>query len=209
MPHESDPTVQRAAPLSAEGDRSLIDLFVDGDSATFKTVDSWIRMELRRSYPRLRGEHDDLAQTVHGKLLSNLREHRFEGRSSFRSYVAGIVSFTAIDRLRELYRQNELATAIAEEGSTVASTPYAGSEPEDEPQLLRQILFGLPLECRSLWKLVYVDRLSYKRIAEKLEIAPGTVKSRMYKCRQKAMTALRRRRLAQARSRSKPASRAR
>jgi RNA polymerase sigma factor (sigma-70 family) len=80
-------------------------------------------------------------------------------------------------------------------GSTPASSPpnpYAVVERGDERRQARQVLLSMPESCRALWRLVFVERLNYREIAATLAISPGTVKSRMWYCRQKAMTALER-----------------
>jgi RNA polymerase sigma-70 factor (ECF subfamily) len=51
-------------------------------------------------------------------------------------------------------------------------------------ELARAALARLPDECRELFELIFVSELSYQDIAQKLGIAPGTVKSRAFRCRE-------------------------
>ena len=166
--------------------------YARGDTAAFSEVDGWVRSEVRARYPSLRDEEDDLIQIVHGKLLANLRAGRFRGESTLRSYVSGIVHYSAIDRLRERYRDRALAEAWPAPAAREADNPYRVLEAMDETMLLQQVVMALPASCRELWALVFVERLSYEEIAERLAIPTGTVKSRMWHCRKKAAALLQR-----------------
>jgi RNA polymerase sigma-70 factor (ECF subfamily) len=56
---------------------------------------------------------------------------------------------------------------------------------EDERmRALRDSIRKLPERCRVLFELIFRDELNYDAIAEKLGIAPGTVKSRAARCRE-------------------------
>ena len=169
-----------------------IDPYLRGDRDAFLEIDGWIRAELQRRYPRLSNETDDLAQSIHQKLVANLRAGRFQGRSRLRTYVVGIVHHTAIDRLREIYSERALASEWSKEPRAAEYNPYGSIEALDDEKLLFQVLQTLPASCRELWSLVFVERLSYPEIAGRLSIPPGTVKSRMWHCRRKAIIALRR-----------------
>jgi RNA polymerase sigma-70 factor (ECF subfamily) len=189
----AEPSSAEASALPAGGDdRARVVRYLDGDDKCIREVDGWIRAELRRVYPSLRHEHEDLLQTAHAKLLVNLRSQRFEGRSSLRSYVAAIVHRTAIDRLRRVYRHRGLEEVMGEASTTVSSNPYAAVEQRDERRQAQQVLLVMPESCKALWRLVFVEGLAYEEVARSLAIPPGTVKSRMWYCRQKALSALQR-----------------
>ena len=193
MDREFSPSQATGAPeadRAAEADRTRG--YLAGEAAAFAEVDRWVRSDLRRSYPRLGGEFDDLCQTVHEKLLRELREGRFRGEATLRTYVARITHYTAIDRLRELYRERALVTAFGAEQVEASENPYEGSGEADEGRLLHQVMLALPAGCRELWSLVLLDKLSYVEIGQRLAIPPGTVKSRMWHCRRKALAALER-----------------
>jgi RNA polymerase sigma-70 factor (ECF subfamily) len=166
--------------------------YLAGDPATFDEVDSWIRSELRLHYAGLRRDHDDLLQTVHGRLLDSLRAGRFEGRSALRTYVGGIVHRTAIVWLRRRYRERLFTDSHPEELARSPDNPYRDVEVRDERRRLWQVLLSMPASCRELWKLVFVDGLTYEEVGGQLAVPSGTIKSRMWYCRRKAVTALKR-----------------
>jgi RNA polymerase sigma factor (sigma-70 family) len=105
--------------------------------------------------------------------------------------VTRIVNYTAIDRLRELYRQRALTRTWSAEARS-AENPYGRPDESDEGRLLHQVLVELPEHCRDLWTLIFVEELPYDEIGRRLSIPPGTVKSRMWHCRRKLMVVLRR-----------------
>ena len=59
-----------------------------------------------------------------------------------------------------------------------------------QQQLLKQILLLVPAVCRQLWRMAYVETLGYAEIARRIDVPPGTVKSRMWYCRKRALALL-------------------
>ena len=62
--------------------------------------------------------------------------------------------------------------------------PAASLQPE-ETMLLERAMLELPTEDRELITLRHLDGLSYDELAERLEVPPGTVMSRLYNARKK------------------------
>jgi RNA polymerase sigma-70 factor (ECF subfamily) len=184
-----------------DADRRRVGRYLRGEPETFAEVEEWIRGEIRMRYPVLRHELDDVCQTVHEKLLIKLRADGFRYQSSLRTYVSGIVHHSCIDRLRRRYREN--AIALGEDAGRVSKRPdpYEVLAEVEEWRLLHQVVLLSSSACRELWSLAFIERLSYEEIGRRLSIPPGTVKSRMWHCRQRAAAALRR---IQARRGSRP-----
>lgn len=166
-------------------DTSLARSYVAGDASTFREVDAWIRRQLEARYPTLRTEIDDVSQSVHVKLLENLHGGQFGGRSSLRTYVSAITHYTAIDRIRRDRAQRQAASDFAPEIRIAASDPYRSLVNSQEGSRLHAALHQLDAACLEMWRMVFLERLSYAAIGTKLSIAAGTVKSRMWYCRQK------------------------
>lgn len=175
---------------TAGADDELIADYVDGAPGAFRTVDGWIRAELADRFPVLRGDIEDLGQTVHQKLLVILREERFERRSSLRTFASRVARYTAVDLVRRLHRDRLYRESEAGGAPRPGAGPYGALLKLEQGQLLRQILLLAPAACRKLWQLAYVDRLSYTEIGRRLAIPGGTVKSRMWYCRRKALALL-------------------
>ena len=105
-----------------------------------------------------------------------------EGRGSVRSWLMGMVHHRAVD----LVRREEAHRRRAE--AAIAEIPAPDPDPADrvaedvdlpaERDAVRAALAGLPDEQRRVIELMYFDGLSQSRIAERLSLPLGTVKSR-------------------------------
>jgi RNA polymerase sigma-70 factor (ECF subfamily) len=133
---------------------------------------------------------DDICQAVHGKLLESLRADRFQRQSTLKTYVGRITHYTAIDRIRRRYRERSISRDWVFQATPSGDNPYKSLARMEERAMLRQVLLRSPPGCRELWRLVFVERLSYAEIGRRLSIPPGTVKSRMWHCRRKALALL-------------------
>jgi len=177
---------------NVEADVRRIRSYLDGDHGVFREIESWIRGDIAVRYPVLRDEIEDLCQTIHERLIEKLQAGRFGHRSSLRTYVAGITHHTAISRIRGLYRERDLPPDWESRSGRVAPSAYQSLAALEERELLHQVVQRSPETCRALWRMIFVERQSYAEIGRRLSIPPGTVKSRMWHCRRKAMALLER-----------------
>lgn len=119
---------------------------------------------------------DDLVQRT---LLACIQSMgRFEGRSSFKSYLLGIA-------------QNQFLMSLRSDGPLVSSdvalslstrpdeTPSQLAAFRQEQLILVMALLKVEPEFRLVLKLFYWGGCSVEEIAEELGIRPGTVKSRL------------------------------
>ena len=171
-------------------DGQRIESYLEGDAQAAREVDGWIRKEMEICYPALHREMDDICQAVHGKLLQNLRAGRFQHRSALKTYVGRITHHTAIDFMRRRNRERTVDAEWILKTTPSGESPYRSLVSLEEQVLLDQLLLRSPAPCRELWRMVFVERLSYAEIGRRLSIPPGTVKSRMWHCRRKALALL-------------------
>lgn len=111
---------------------------------------------------------------------------RYEGRSSFKTYLLGIAHHQFLMSLRNEPRAR---------GDVTASGIPAGDDSPSQLAAFRQehfilvkALIRLSPEFLSVLKLFYWSQLSVEQIAEALSIAPGTVKSRLSRGRAELKT---------------------
>ncbi|HHX64036.1 MAG TPA: sigma-70 family RNA polymerase sigma factor [Chloroflexi bacterium] len=118
-------------------------------------------------------EAEDVAQEVLVRVWRNLSEHRQKG--AFAGWVYRITVNAAIDTLRERRPEVELKDTHGE--------PRASAEEivllRDEARRVRRAIEALPPNTRVTLILREYEQLSYKEIAQVLQIPIGTVMSRL------------------------------
>jgi RNA polymerase sigma-70 factor (ECF subfamily) len=164
-------------------DEEIIRGYLDGNPSAHRNVDRWIRPLVLSRHWGLRDDVDDILQEVRRRLYENLLHDRFQRGSSLKTYVSQMAKYVCIEFLR---RRNRTRRSDLD----LATIPDPSDDPEREldqverRELARWGLSRLPEECRKLFDLIFVSELSYQDIAQRLGVAPGTVKSRAFRCRE-------------------------
>jgi RNA polymerase sigma-70 factor (ECF subfamily) len=137
----------------------------------------------------------DVVQDAYLKAYGSL--DRFEGRSSFYTWLYRIVMNLCLDRKRR-ERSSRRVDRNEEALAEAAADPESISEPEPQRALERAELRGqlaraialLPEDARRTLELREIDGLSYQEIAECLGVPKGTVMSRLHHARRRVRLAL-------------------
>ena len=166
-------------------DREIIEGFLKGDPRIYEIVREWICIVLRSArYGSSLSEEDIAADTI-AKLLTNLRENNFRFDSALKTYVQRITRYTLIDALRSS-RFTKTNQALVEE-TVDPSDQLAEFEDREEQELFALIMEKMDRKCTNLWRMIFHEELPYRKIAEKLNITEGAVKTRVLRCKEKAM----------------------
>ena len=130
---------------------------------------------------RNRTEAEDLVQETLARGWESF--HRFEPGSNCRAWLVTILRHVRSNRRRALGRSPVIAVADAEEriAHTIAIAPAIPEHLTDAEVL--SALGRLPAAFQDVVVLADVEDLSYKAIAEALEIPLGTVMSRLHRAR--------------------------
>ncbi len=147
---------------------------------------------LVRGFVRNEEDARDVAQDAFLKAFARL--HRFDGRSSFYTWLYRIAANTAMDHNKKVRRRPpalRLEPAGGEEGDRAAADPPApGPSPVEgaaRSELRRRIdeaLDTLPDAYREVIVLRELEGLSYEDIARALRVSRGTVESRLFRARE-------------------------
>jgi len=129
----------------------------------------------------LREHWEDIKQDVHRKLFINFKQDKFEFRSPLKYYVYAISKYTCFAYIRNRYARPEFPV---EAEDLIVSEPQPGYSIDQE--IRKTALQMLPDECRRIFRLFFYEGFNYREIGEQLKIQEGTVKSRMFRCKQKA-----------------------
>ncbi len=177
---------------SPPSDEQLLERFVRGEKEVLEELFRRYRQVAFRVAHRLLGNEADALDAVQDgfiKALTNLPG--FEGRSTFKTWLLRVVSNAALDLGRQRARKETLSLDVVKMDDPdqiiprTVSNPAANLEREDLRRLLNLALAALPEAQRQTFVLHAEAELSYREVAEVLQISIGTVMSRLFYARQK------------------------
>lgn len=114
----------------------------------------------------------------------------FDVDKPFYPWISRIASNLAINHIRKSSRQTSLDAETVER-SDKSPDPLEKLQLAENDQRFMQALKELPEQYRLVFILRTFEDLGYDEIAERLEIAPGTVDSRLYRARRMLVEKLR------------------
>jgi RNA polymerase sigma-70 factor (ECF subfamily) len=176
--------VAMATDLNEARDRDLVRRIAAGDEDAFRglfrryapTAISLARRVARQPYLA-----EEIVQEAFLALWRNPEAYD-PGRGSVRSWLMGMVHHRAVDAVRREESQRRRAEEAKASDVVVVEDPAEAVVEElgapQERETVRAALEGLPEEQRQVIELMYFGGLSQSRIAERLELPLGTVKSR-------------------------------
>jgi RNA polymerase sigma-70 factor (ECF subfamily) len=173
-------------------DERLLSRFAAGDrSALDELFRRYRQPAYRVAYRLLNNEADALDAVQEGfvKVLTHLGG--FQGRSSFKTWLLRVVSNAALDLGRARGRRETLSLDAAhvrdgaDAGLLTRDVASRGLERADLRDLLNEALRTLSDAQRQTFVLHADAELSYREVAEALDISIGTVMSRLFYARQK------------------------
>ena len=167
-------------------DREVVAKYLRGDPETISTVDGWIERAAWPYQRRLAHRWDDVLQDVRLEVTRLLGDGKFRGESSLRTYLWRVVSHTCLDQIRSQtkWQWADLETLDQEDGRATGSPRPAVDHVERD--LLLRVLDRASQECRELWKMLLLG-LSYREMSQRLEVAEGTLRVRVLRCRERAV----------------------
>jgi RNA polymerase sigma-70 factor (ECF subfamily) len=173
-------------------DEQLLARFAQGEAEVLDELFRRYRNLAYRVAFRLLGNEADALDAVQNgfiKVLTNLSS--FQGRSSFKTWLLRVVSNAALDLGRQRSRKEALSLdgiGMVDREALMPQTlsnPAAELERQDLRRQLDIALATLPEAQRQTFVLHAEAELSYREVAEILQISIGTVMSRLFYARQK------------------------
>ena len=189
---------------SKKGDHDLVQRVQAGDSKAFRALfDKYHRRAFAVSMGVVKNEDDalDAVQEAFVKVHKNI--HKFQGSSSFYTWLYRIVMNVSIDHVRRTSRRRNLdfdERALHEESEVAgdgALVPHVTNANPGKAALRRELggaiqaaLQELPEHHRAVIVLREIEGMSYEEMAAALEVPKGTVMSRLFHARKKMQAAL-------------------
>ena len=162
---------------SAPSDNELIASSLQGDRSAFGAlVLRYRRLVIGVAY-RVSGDAvlaEDIAQEAFVRVWNKLPAFRPEG--NFKGWICRIAANLTIDALR---RRKPTVDITETSLPALADGPEASLLKEERAAAVRKAIMSLPLHSRTALVLREYEGLSYKEIADVLDIPLGTVKSRL------------------------------
>ncbi len=189
---------------STKGDHDLVQRVQAGDSKAFRELfDKYHRRAFAVAMGVVKNEDDalDAVQEAFVKVHKNI--HKFQGSSSFYTWLYRIVMNVSIDHVRRTSRRKNLdfdERALHEESEVAgdgALVPHVTNANPGKAALRRELggaiqaaLQELPEHHRAAIVLREIEGMSYEEMAEALGVPKGTVMSRLFHARKKMQAAL-------------------
>ena len=182
--------------VQAAVDATEADLLAGAQGGNLFAFDEIVRRYQRRVYStalRIVRRHD-LADDVTQEAF--LRAHRalasFDRGRPFGPWICRIAANLAINHVRSPEAREEALDEAAFDGRSAAASdgPLDAVLEKEARAVLEDAVGRLPAEQRAVFVLRTFDDLSYKEIAEALDLSVGTVMSRLSRAREKLRAAL-------------------
>jgi RNA polymerase sigma-70 factor (ECF subfamily) len=174
--------------IDPDDDFLIIKKFIGGDNSSFQILVKKHREKVRNIvYLTMSSSNmvDDITQEVFITIYRKLKFFRFE--SQFTTWLYRITVNKCKDYLRKM-NVRKIFTPI-KDNEDFAFTE-SSLEEDDISKIVMEAVSKLPVKLRMPLLLKDIEGFSYQEIAETLECEMGTVKSRIFRAREKLKTIL-------------------
>ncbi len=140
---------------------------------------------LRTAYMYVKDKYtaEDIFQDVFIKVNRSLSE--FKGNSSIKTWIIRITINTCKDFIKSAYARNVVPLMEFKEDSIVSEDDFDHIEKEETKKEVRQAVMELPDIYQEVVTCVYFHEMSIAEAATMLNLAEGTVKSRLSRAKEK------------------------
>src|SRR5215813_3218676 len=167
-------------------DEIIVERALSGDAEAFGViVRRWERRIFALTYGIL-GREEDARDATQETFLAAFRNLRgFRGEAKVSSWLHRIAVNQCITRQRRARVRNESALEDDAEqpidyAAPLHNSPATVAEGRQRTVAVRRALNGLPLELRQVVVMKEFEELTFREIAEVLDLPLSTVKSRLY-----------------------------
>src|SRR5215813_11290035 len=170
---------------TATSDEQIVERALTGDADAFgEIVHRWERRIFALAYGMLGREEEarDATQETFIAAFRNLRGFRGEAKVS--SWLHRIAVNQCISRQRRAKVRSESALEEDDAASSFAApfshSPAHVAEGRQETLAVRRAINSLPIELRQVVVMKEFEELTFREIADALDLPLSTVKSRLY-----------------------------
>ena len=164
-------------------DEIIVERALTGDAEAFgEIVRRWERRIFALAYGIL-GREDDARDATQETFLAAFRNLRgFRGDAKVSSWLHRIAVNQCITRQRRAKVRSESALddEVGEFSTAVSLSPASVVEGRQETIAVRRAINSLPIELRQVVIMKEFEELTFREIADTLDLPLSTVKSRLY-----------------------------
>jgi RNA polymerase sigma-70 factor, ECF subfamily len=171
--------------LIVTSDEIIVERALTGDAEAFgELVRRWERRIFALTYGIL-GREEDARDATQETFLAAFRNLRgFRGEAKVSSWLHRIAVNQCISRQRRSKVRNESAFDETEDAGSFATplqhSPSHVVEGRQETLAVRRAINSLPMELRQVVVMKEFEELTFREIADALDLPLSTVKSRLY-----------------------------
>lgn len=168
--------------LASADDRIIAGRAADGDTAAFAVLVRRYGPMMRAAARRILGSNAELDDVVQEAFITAWQKlDQLDDPRKVKAWLMRITSHRAIDRIRA-QRHTEDADEL-EVPTAEGHGPSHVTQAKATASALREVLAELPAAQRSCWVLREVEHMSYREIAEALELSEATVRGLLARAR--------------------------
>ena len=171
-------------------DRTIAAGFLQGDVEAATIVDQWLARASSSFRRSLAEDWDDLQQELRMEMLQLLREGRYRGESSLKTFTWQVAVHSCLDAVRRKRHRPAAGDDLLDHSLQASDpSPFDSLVEAERTQRLWMALQAMSQECRALWRFI-LDGLSYKEIAVRLAVTEGALRVRAHRCCKRAEESL-------------------
>jgi len=156
--------------------------FLIGDRQTHEDLRAAVSVVVGCFHFGAGANREDLIQEALYRTFLSLRNGSFRKEASLRTFAQRIAEYTCIEHLRRIQYRAEVDASGIEEPSREAGPEKLLLRAEEHRRNLKRLAAMSP-DCRALFRLIFIERLSYVEVASRLGISETAVKLRVHRCR--------------------------
>jgi RNA polymerase sigma-70 factor, ECF subfamily len=185
-------TTMRALSLAGSSpEDALLSRLREGDTHALGEVYDQHHEAVRAFANRLVGDIAVAEDLVHEAFVALPRViKRFQGESTLRSFLTGVVINHARHHVRSASRRRALLTKVGREPAPESGSPESSAVGQAFLQALNRALDSLPLEQRVAFVLCDVEERTSGEAAELAGAPEATMRTRLFHARKKLRAAL-------------------
>lgn len=152
-----------------------------GDRSSLGELITLCQPAILRHIARMTGKHNSLQDIWQETVIAAMKGLRsLNDPALFRPWLYRIATFKSRDWQRKHYGQRAREDCLDESASSADETPDSLI-----PDQVKQVMKSLASEQRQLLSMFYREGMSVQEIALALDIKAGTVRTRLFRAREK------------------------